>query len=101
MRSLSPRNYRVAIVLLMALLSFAFELEGSQPAHSHENGRLGLYNGECALAKLATVHTEGWAPQPLAIASPAQVAQPAAVTSSGSAPSLSASLTDSRAPPLA
>jgi hypothetical protein len=101
MKTLSPRGHRVAIVLLMALLSFAFALEGSQPTHIHEDGRLGLYNGECPLAQLAAVHTDGWAPQPLAIASPAPVALPPAVASSGSAPSRSPSLTDSRAPPLA
>lgn len=101
MMSLSPRRHRVAIVLLMTLLSFAFGVEGTQPAHAHEDGRLGLYNGECPLAQLAAVHTDGWAPQPLAIASPAQVALSATVTSSGSSPRLSASLTDSRAPPLA
>jgi len=79
----------------------AFGVEGTQPAHAHEDGRLGLYYGECPLAQLAAVHTDGWAPQPLAIASPAQVALSATVTSSGSSPRLSASLTDSRAPPLA
>jgi hypothetical protein len=95
------KSHRAVIVLLLALLSFAFALEGSQPGHTHENGRLGLYNAECPLSQLAAVHTDGWAPEPLAIVSPKQVAVPVAVTSSDWAPSPSSSLTDSRAPPLA
>ena len=98
----SPRrlSHRAAIVLLMALLAVAFAVEGSQPAHSHEDGRLGLYNADCPLAELSAVHTAGWAPEPLAIASPEPVVLPIAVTSSGWVPSPFSSLTDSRAPPL-
>ena len=96
-----PRFHRSAIVLLVALLAFAFAVEGSQPTHSHEDGRLGLYNTECPLAELAAVHPAGWAPEPLTIASPAQTVLAVALSSSGSAPSPSLSLTDSRAPPLA
>ena len=101
MKSLGFRSHRAAIVLLLALLSFAFALEGSQPGHTHEDGRLGLYNAECPLSQLAAVHSDGWAPKPLAIASPRQVAVPVAFASSDWAPSPSSSLTDSRAPPLA
>ncbi len=101
MKSQRLQSHRPAIVLLLALLISAFTLEGSQPRHTHENDRLGLYNGECPLSQLAAVHTDGWAPGPLAIASPAQVAASMAVTSSGWLASASASLTDSRAPPLA
>ena len=95
------QSHRAAIVLLVALLSFAFALEGSLPGHTHENGRLGLYNAECPLSQLAAVHTDGWAPESSAVATPAQIDVPTAVTPSGWAPSPSASLTDSRAPPLA
>jgi hypothetical protein len=100
MKSLRPRSHRAAIVLLVALLTVAFAVEGSQPSHSHEDGRLGLYNAECPLAELSAVHTAGWAPEPLTIASPELLALPIAVTSSGWVPSPFLSLTDSRAPPL-
>jgi hypothetical protein len=101
MKSLGLRRHRAAIVLVLALLSFAIAAEGSQPVHTHEDGRPGIYNAECPLAQLAAVHADGWVPQRLAIGSPAQVALSVAVTSGGWAPSLSASFTDSRAPPLA
>jgi hypothetical protein len=101
MKSQRLPSHRAAIVLLLALFSFAFTLEGSQPGHNHEGGRLGLYNAECPLSQLAAVHTDGWAPDPLAIASPKQVAVPIAVTSSGWVSSPFPSLADSRAPPIA
>jgi hypothetical protein len=101
MKNLGLRSHRVASVLLLALLSFAFALEGSQPGHIHENGRLGLYNAECPLLQLAAVHADGWVPESLVIASPKQVDVPVAVAASDWAPSPSPSLTDSRAPPLA
>ena len=98
----SPRSlsHRAAIVLLLGLLALAFSVEGIQPSHSHADGRLGLYNAECPLAELSAVHTAGWAPEPLTIASPELLALPIAVTSSGWVPSPFLSLTDSRAPPL-
>ena len=99
--SAMKQRHRAAIVLLVALLSFAFALEGSQPGHTHENGRLGLYNAECPLSQLAAVHADGWAPESPAVATPKQIDMPTAVTSSGGFSSPSASLTDSRAPPLA
>jgi hypothetical protein len=101
MKSLHPQSHRAVIVLLVALLVVAFGVEGSQPSHSHEDGRLGLYSAECPLAELSAVHTAGWAPEPLTIASPELLALPIAVTSSGWVPSPFPSLTDSRAPPLA
>jgi len=101
MMSLRRLSHRAAIVLLLGLLVVAFAVEGSQPSHSHEDGRLGLYNAECPLAELSAVHTAGWAPEPLTIASPELLALPIAVTSSGWVPSPFSSLTDSRAPPLA
>jgi hypothetical protein len=101
MKSLRTGSHRAAIVLLLALLAVAVAVEGSQPSHSHEDGRLGLYNAECPLAELSAVHTAGWAPEPFTIASPEPVALPIAVTSSGWVPSPVLSLTDSRAPPLA
>jgi hypothetical protein len=101
MKSLRPRSDRAAIILLLGLLVVAFAVEGSQPSHSHADGRIGLYNAECPLAELSAVHTAGWAPEPLAVASPEPVALPIAVKSSGWVPSPVLSLTDSRAPPLA
>jgi hypothetical protein len=95
------KSHRAAIVVLLGLLSVVFALQGSLPGHTHENGRLGLYNAECPLSQLATIHTDGWAPESPALVSPRQIDVPAAVTSSAWAPSPSASLTDSRAPPLA
>jgi hypothetical protein len=100
MKRVRPGSYRVAIVALLVLLAFAFAVEGSQPAHSHEDGRLGVYNAECPLAELTAVHADGWAPAPVAIASPAQSILAVVRTSSGWVPSPSRSLSDSRAPPL-
>ena len=101
MKNLRPGSHRAAIVLLLGLLALAFAVEGSQPSHSHEDGRLGLYNAECPLAELSAVHTAGWAPEPLAIASPEPVALSIAVASSGWVPGPFPTLKDSRAPPLA
>jgi len=101
MTKLRPRLHRAALVLLLVALAFAFAAEGSQPSHSHADGRLGLYNAECPLAELAAVHPAGWAPAPFTIASPAQAVLVVAASSSGWAPSPSLSLSDSRAPPLA
>jgi hypothetical protein len=101
MKSLRSGSQRAAIVLLLVVLAAAFAVEGSQPMHSHGDGRLALYNAECPLAELSAVHTAGWAPERLAIASPEPVALPIAVTSSEWVPSPVPSLTDSRAPPLA
>ena len=101
MRSNRPASRRAAIVVLLVLLAAAFAVEGSQPVHSHEDGRLGLYNAECPLAELTAVHADAWAPAPIAIASPAQAVLAVVSTSSGWVPSPSPSLSDSRAPPLA
>jgi hypothetical protein len=92
---------RVAVLLLLALVSLAMILEGSQPTHSHEEGRPGLYNAECPLAELSAVHVNGWVPAPVSIASPTSVVLPVVVTAVGWIPSPSLSLADSRAPPLA
>jgi hypothetical protein len=43
MKSLRPGNHRAVIVLLLGLMAVAFAVEGSQPSHSHADGRLGLY----------------------------------------------------------
>jgi hypothetical protein len=101
MESLRSGRHRVAIVILLGLLVLAFAVEGSQPNHSHEVGRLGLYNAECPLAALSAVHASGWMPEPLTIASLEAVALPPVVASSGWVPSPVPSVTDSRAPPLA
>ena len=101
MKRLWPWSHRAATVMLVAVLAFAFAVEGSQPTHSHEDGRLGLYNAECPLAELAAVHPAGWAPEPFTIEVPAQTVLAVAASSSGWVPSPSLSLTDSRAPPLA
>ena len=42
MRSIRPGSHRTAIVVLLVLMALAFAVEGSQPAHSHEDGRLEL-----------------------------------------------------------
>jgi hypothetical protein len=101
MKSQRPGSHRAAIVLLLALLTVAFAVEGSQPPHSHGDGRLALYNADCPLAEPSAVRTAGWAPEPITIAAPEPVVLPIAVTSSGWVPSPVLSLTDSRAPPLA
>ena len=56
---------------------------------------------EDARAELTAIHADGWAPQSLTIASPAQSVLPVIRTSSGWVSSPSLSLSDSRAPPLA
>ena len=101
MKKRGLRIRHAAIVRLLSVLAFVFAVEGGQTSHSHEDGRLGVYNAECPLAELAAVHPTGWAPEPFAIASPAQAVLAVAVSSSGWAPSPSPSLADSRAPPLA
>jgi hypothetical protein len=101
MRSLRPGHHRVAIVILLGLLALAFAVEGSQPGHSHEDGRLGLYNAECPLAELSAIHALGWVPATFTIASPEAVALSIVVAASGWVPSPVPSLTGSRAPPLA
>jgi len=101
MKSLGLQSHRATIVLLSALLISALTLEGSQPGHAHQDGRLGLYNTQCPLSQLAAVHTDGWAPDPPAIPSPHQGAARVAVAPSGWGSSPPPSLTDSRAPPLA
>jgi len=95
------KSHRAAVVFLLALLSVAFAVEGSLPGHTHETGRLGLYNAECPLSQLAAIHTDGSVPESPTVDSPKQLDVAAAVTSSGSASSPSVSLTESRAPPLA
>jgi len=100
MKSLRTGSHRAAIVLLLVLLGVAFAVEGSQPTHSHEDGRLGLYNAKCPLAELSAIHAAGWAPEPVTIASPELLALPIVVTSSGWVPNPFPSLSDSRAPPL-
>jgi hypothetical protein len=92
---------RISVLLLLALVSFAFVLEGSQPVHSHENGRLGLYNAECPLAELAAIHADGGLSVPTTIARPAQADLPVSFLSFTWMPSPSFSLADTRAPPLA
>jgi len=101
MRGLDSGSRRAATVLLLLALTLAFAAEGSQPSHSHEDGRLGLYNADCPLAELTAVHADGWAPRPVAIASPAPSVVSVFIASPGWVPSPSRSLTESRAPPLA
>jgi len=101
MRRIRPVSHRAGIIGLLVLLAVALAVEGSQPAHSHEDGRLGVYNAECPLAELTAVHADGWAPAPVAITSPAQSVLAVVRTSSGWVPSPSLSLSDSRAPPIA
>jgi hypothetical protein len=89
------------VLLLLALVSLALVLEASQPTHSHEDERPGLYNAECPLAEVSAVHLNGWVPAPATIASPALIVLPVVVIAVGWIPPSSLSLADSRAPPLA
>ena len=100
MKSRVPARYRTVILLLVALLSCAMALAGMQPVHSHENGRLGLYNAECPLAQLGAVHADGWAPPSPAVPSPSLSSLHVALVAPGWAPNPPACLADSRAPPL-
>jgi hypothetical protein len=100
MKSRASTRQRTVILLLVALLSCAMALAGMQPAHSHENGRLGLYNAECPLAQLGAVHADGWAPPSSAVLLPSLGSLHIAVAALGWALSPPASLADSRAPPL-
>lgn len=59
-----PFGGRSALLLLLALLSCAFVLEGSQPDHSHAGSQPGLYNAECPLLQASIVRSEGWATSP-------------------------------------
>lgn len=92
---------RVSLLLLLALVSLALVLEGSQPMHSHRGGGPGLYNAECPLAELSAVHISAWAPAPITIAFPTPVVLPVVVAAFGWVPRPFLSLADSRAPPLA
>src|SRR5262245_51298816 len=99
MKRLAPRRHPVVILVLMAVMSLAFALEGSQPGHTHEDGRLGLYNAECPLAKVAAFHAVGWAP-PLPVLGPSvEPAASMAVASDVRAPSPCSGISGSRAPP--
>src|SRR5215470_14675212 len=100
MTSRVPARYQMVILLLVALLSCAMALAGMQPVHSHENGRLGLYNAECPLAQLGAVHADGWAPPSSTAPSPTLGSLHVAAAAAGWAPCPPVSLTDSRAPPL-
>ena len=95
------RAAHIAVLLLLASVSIALVLVGTEPMHSHEDGHLGLYNTECPLAELAAVHLNGWASAPVTLASPAPIALPVVVTAFGWVPRSFLSLADSRAPPLA
>ena len=92
---------QVSVLLLLTVVSLALVLEGSQPVHSHEDGRFGLYNAECPLAELAAVHADGGLSVPTTITRPAQAELPVAFLSFAWTPSPSFSLADTRAPPLA
>src|SRR5262245_33568428 len=101
MKSLAPRRHPLVLLLLMALMSLAFALEGSQPGHTHEDGRLGLYNAECPLAKVAAFHADGWAPPSSLLGPSGEPAASLAVAPDVPAPRPWSGITDSRAPPLA
>jgi len=62
LRSSKRLAARTTVILLVALVSLAFGVEGSQPLHSHSDGHPGLYNTECPLAALAAVHAAGALP---------------------------------------
>jgi hypothetical protein len=91
---------RAAVLLLLALVSFALGVEGSQPIHSHEDGELGLYNAECPLAVLAAVHTTGALPAAPASAWIALIGLGTIVAGSSRIASALPSFASPRAPPL-
>jgi len=98
---LHPRARAVMAGLLLVLVSLAVPLEASQPLHIHEAGTAGLYNEEHVLASLDQV--SGDLPLPDAgpsvfvalVAGPCPLARGARLAAPG------ASLSDSRAPPIA
>ena len=51
-----------AAIAVLLLLALAFVAEGSEPAHSHDDGQLAFYNAECPLAALTAVHMAGTIP---------------------------------------
>jgi hypothetical protein len=61
LRSARSRGTSLAITVLL-LLALAFVVEGSGPAHSHDDGQLAFYNAECPLAALTAVHMAGTIP---------------------------------------
>jgi len=93
---------RAAVVALMALCLLGLVVEGSPPAHSHEeDGEPAFYCAECTLVLLAASHLTAPVPVPL---SAAWVALLALVLSYGPAPRLvlaSLRFSESRAPPFA
>ena len=91
---------RAVVLLLLALVSLALGVEGSQPVHFHEDGGLGLYNAECPLAVLAAVHTAGALPAAPASAGIALIGLGTIVAGSGSIASALPSFASPRAPPL-
>ena len=91
---------RAAVLLLLALLSLALGVEGSQPVHSHEDGGLGLYNAACPLAILAAVHTAGALPAAPAAAWIILIALGTILATSRSIATALPSSASPRAPPL-
>jgi hypothetical protein len=91
---------RAAVLLLLALVSLALGVEGSQPVHSHEDGALGLYNAECPLAILAAVHTAGALPAAPASAWIVLISLVTILTASPSIATAFPSSASPRAPPL-
>lgn len=99
--ALSKRSAsRAAVLLLLALVSLALGVEGSQPVHSHEDGGLGFYNAECPLAVLAAIHTAGALPAAPASASIALIGLGAILAASRSIATALPSSASPRAPPL-
>jgi hypothetical protein len=96
-----PFGGRSAFLLLLALLSCAFVLGGSQPEHSHAGSRPGFYNAECPLLQASIVRSEGWAPSP-ATPLPLSIVVLLVVSSAPEArPDRSLVASSPRAPPLA
>jgi hypothetical protein len=100
-RSASSRATWLVLALLVPLLSLAFVVEGSQPAHSHDDGQPGLYNAECPLAEVSAIHAVGQLPNLHGIASFTVLVGLIVSMPFGWVPSPSFRVTEPRAPPLA
>ena len=96
----NPCARSLMAVLLLLLIAVAVPLEVSQPIHLHDAGTVGLYNEEHILASLDSVSGDLPLPDAPATHVVLHIASAGRLTDFRLPASL-ASLTDSRAPPVA